>query len=273
MLGHTFNNHTLRKYIVVFGSLFKDMTITRTDSNGTVLRTIKVPLSYAPKERYLTRQQTNPDLKRQIDLSLPRMAFQMKSMTYDPDRRLNAIGQLTSVGTSANQLTTMYNPVPWNINMDLAIITRNTSDMLQIIEQILPFFGPVWTESVNLMPGQPATSIPIVLNSSVIDDEYIGDPLTKEYMIWDLGFTIKGYLYGPQSQQGVIKDVIVNMYTPTTNTAAEGVGITDPLVRIEVTPGLTFDGKPTSNASLSIPSANIQSTDDYGFITDIEEFF
>jgi hypothetical protein len=40
---------------------------------------------------------------------------------------------------------------------------------------------------------------------------------------------------------------------------------------IQIQPGLTANGEPTSNASLSIPVADIVATDDFGYVTTITE--
>ena len=42
MLGQYFYNESLRKTIIAFGSLFNDIAITRKDSSGTEVQTMKV---------------------------------------------------------------------------------------------------------------------------------------------------------------------------------------------------------------------------------------
>ena len=67
-------------------------------------------------------------------------------------------------------------------------------------------------------------------------------------------------------KSAVIKFANTNFYIPTTNTAAQGVGVTDPAERLTIQPGLTVEGNPTSNVSLTIPYADIEADDDYGFV-------
>ena len=46
MFGHQFYHSTLRKYVIIFGTLFNEITLTRTDNNGNRVQDIKVPLYY-----------------------------------------------------------------------------------------------------------------------------------------------------------------------------------------------------------------------------------
>jgi len=65
--------------VTIFGTLFNDIVINRVDSSDNTTKTIKVPIAYGPKERYLTRQNQNEDLLRPISLVYPRMAFEITS--------------------------------------------------------------------------------------------------------------------------------------------------------------------------------------------------
>lgn len=271
IFGSDFYHGTIRKYVALFGSLFNDITIDRVDANNNVTDSIKVPVSYGPKDRYLARLKQNPDLLREINLVLPRISFEIKSIEYDASRKLNTIGQNRAVqsNTSGNFVASAYNPVPYNLNIELSILTRNADDAMRIVEQILPFFKPEWTTAITLIPELGIIeNVPIVLKEINYQDTYDDTFESKYAIIWSLGFILKGTFYGPVSSAGVIKEVIVNFYVPTTNTAAEGVGITSTAEYFTITPGLDANGNPTSNASISIPVANIAANSNYGFITD-----
>lgn len=272
MLGSHFYHGLIRKYVILFGSLFNDIYVDRVDANGVTQRTIKVPLQYGPKERYLTRYQQNPDLLREVSMVFPRMAFEITGVSYDPDRKLNSIGKIPVVNSNRNTLSTQYNPVAYNFDITLSIISRNTEDAVRIVEQIIPFFTPQWTETLNLIPEMNVSvDVPIVIKNVSTVDTYASNFEDKEWVIWEMTFVLKGYLYGPIRRQGIIKEAIVKSYIPTTNTAAEGVGDTDPSQTFNVTPGLTANGEPTSNAALSVPASDIEATDNYGFIIDFTE--
>jgi hypothetical protein len=272
MLGNHFYHGIIRKLVVYFGSMFNDIYVDRVDANGDSQQTLKVPIQYGPKERYLTRLQQNPDLLREVSMVFPRMAFELTNIQYDANRKLNTIGKNTATTSYTDQLGNVYNPVPYNFDFELSIISRNTEDALRIVEQILPFFTPQWTETLTLVPqANIATDTPIILNSVKMTDTYENTFESSEYVLWTLTFTIKSYLYGPVSRQGIIKDAITNINNVSGN-INDAIGtFTTPTVNIDIKPGLTANGQPTSNASLSVPASQIQATDDYGFITNIEE--
>lgn len=270
MLGQVWYHGLVRKYVTLFGSLFNDIYISRVDSDGDTVKSIKVPLAYGPKERYLTREIQNDDLLRPVSLVYPRMAFEMTSINYDPQRKLNTAGKCITGSVAAGTLKTQLNPVPYNIGFKLSIIARNTDDALRIVEQILPFFTPYLNTQVTLIPemNYDPVSIPITLNNVDQQDFYEESFESKEYIIWELDFTMKAYFYGPTGQGKVIKEITVNFFTPETATAKQGVGISPVQEHVYIRPGLTANGEPTTSANNSVPVANISYDDDYGFIVE-----
>ena len=87
--------------------------------------------------------------------------------------------------------------------------------MLQIVEQVLPFFQPDYTLTIKDMEdmGIQFRDIPIVLNSINYEDNYRGDYQERRSIIYTLAFTTKFYLYGPVTSSKVIKTVQVDQYT------------------------------------------------------------
>ena len=70
MFGY-FYNESMRRMTIAFGQLFNNIQIKRKDSNDSVIQSIRVPLAYAPKEKFLTRLDQQPDLdSREFALSL-----------------------------------------------------------------------------------------------------------------------------------------------------------------------------------------------------------
>jgi hypothetical protein len=269
MLGATFFHDTIRKYVILFGTLFNSIYINRTNSSGEVVDTIKVPLAYGPKEKFIVRNTQDPNLNKPVQIQLPRMGFEIKDIRYSAARKLQTVQKNFKVLTNEpNKLQYQYVPVPYDITFNLYVMTRFAEDGSRIVEQILPFFTPDWTSTVNLIPSMSiAMDIPIVLDSVNLNDSYEGRIGDDRVIIWTLAFTLKGYIFGPVKKSKVIKFANTNFYIPTTNTAAEGVGVTDPTFRIEIKPGLTANGTPTSNASLSVDYIEIDASEDYGYIT------
>jgi hypothetical protein len=222
MLGNKhFYNRTIRKIVVSFGTLFNDIRMVKYDKTGnTEFETIRVPLSYAPKEKFITRLKSDPTLNRSFNTILPRMSFQMDGMTYDPSRKQSTITRNFSVNPQTNVISTQYAPIPYNFDFSLSIYTRNMEDGTQILEQILPFFTPDFTVTVKLVPNMTQTyDLPIILNSVSPDFDYEGDMLTTRTLIWTLTFTVRGYIFPPvdMSGNGVIRQANTGIWIDSTN--------------------------------------------------------
>ena len=267
MFGSTFSHDILRKYVILFGTLFNNIYINRHNNTGETIQTIKVPLSYGPKEKFLARLEGNPDLDNKIAITVPRISFEMTTFQYDPDRKLNTLNR--KVKNNKYQ----YQPVPYNITFQLSILVKNADDGTKIIEQILPYFAPEWTPSVHLIPDMEDDpwDIPIILNSISTEDTYENNFETRRAIIWTLEFTMKGYIFGPTKRidGGVIKFVDVNI-RPTANVTTATATNTAAIETVQVYPGLTANGQPTTNAALSINWTLINATDNYGFIHEFE---
>ena len=222
MFGNFFYNEGMRKIIIAFGQLFNNIVIQSTSSTGAVTKRLKVPLAYAPKEKFLVRLDQKPDLDdRSFAVTLPRLGFEISALAYDPTRKLTRVQKFRKVkaGESGEVLNFNYVPVPYNISLNLYAFTATAENGLQIVEQILPFFQPDYTITVNVLPEMNIKrDIPIVLNSVAYEDSYSGDFTTRRAVIYTLNFTAKTYLFGPMSNQGVIKTVQSDTYT-STNTA------------------------------------------------------
>jgi len=224
MLGSTFYHQTIRKYVAVFGTLFNDINIERKNSSGVVVERVKVPLAYGPKQKWLLAiQQTTADRK-VIATRTPRMGFAMTGVSYDSVRKLNTIGRNVAANTSstATNMTTMYNPVPYNFDFQLFILVKNAEDGTQILEQILPFFTPEFTLTVNTIPAMDIKAdVPILLNSASVADEYEGDLSARRTITWTLDFTLKGFIYPNVTSGQIIKSVEVNFRIPGGDTEIE----------------------------------------------------
>lgn len=275
MFGQTFYFQTIRKYVTLIGTLFDDISIIRTDSNNNMTALIKVPITYAPKEKMLARIEQDSNIDRpSATVTMPVMSFEMTSMRYDPARKLHTVGKIAHGNTSAGSLKYQYNPVPYNIDFNLYIMVKNAEDGTKIVEQILPYFTPDFTVSLHLIPEMGVTmEVPVIMTSISQQDTYDGAFTQRQSLIWTLTFTVKGYIYGPVKTNPVIKYANTVFYTPSVEDGmlSTAVGNTAAVAWIQSQPGLTANGLPTSNAAASIPVSSILATDDYGFINTITE--
>ena len=214
MLGQQFYHETIRKIIVGFGTTFNNVQLIRKDSSGNIVQSMKVPLAYGPREKFLVRLREDADLTKQVALTLPRMGFEIKNLSYDSARKLNRVQRFKTVkGSETKQLDTQYMPVPYNLDIELYVMAKQSDDALQIVEQILPYFQPDYTITVADLGGGTKRDVPVVLNSITYEDNYEGEFEQRRALIYTLAFTAKFYLYGPVSSSKVIKTVSVDQYT------------------------------------------------------------
>ena len=215
MLGKQFYHETTRKVVVAFGTLFNDIHLVRKDNSGTIQQSMKVPLAYGPRQKYLVRLNDDPDLSKSTAVTLPRIGFEIAGISYDPARKLQRVQKFKKVkGAKASQLDTQYMPVPYNIDFELYILSKQSDDALQIVEQILPYFQPDYTVTINDNTDMGIKrDVPVILNSIGYEDDYQGDFASRRAIIYTLSFTAKFYLYGPVTSSKVIKTVQVDQYT------------------------------------------------------------
>ena len=214
MLGAPFYHETIKRSVSVFGTLFNNISIKR--DSGTI---IKVPLAYGPRTKFIARLQQQATLGLdgttvRTAMSLPRMGFELTSIDYDATRKLTKKTQFKKAkSTDPTVMQYQYSPAPYNLGFDLSVMVKNTDDGLQIIEQILPYFTPDFTVSINTVPDMgDKRDIPIILNSVTQNDEYEGDFTTRRVLTYTLSFIMKNYIYGPVRDSEIIRKVNVRTY-------------------------------------------------------------
>ena len=252
MFGNHYYNETLRRLTIAFGQIFNNIIIQNKSSTGAVTSRIRVPLAYAPKEKFLVRldEQSNLD-DRAFATTLPRMGFEITGLTYDASRKLTRTQKhrIVKETDDGKTLNFNYTPVPYNIDFTLYSFTATAENGLMIIEQILPYFQPDLTVTVNMVPDMNIKrDIPIILNTVNYEDSYNGTFTQRRAVIYTLNFTAKTYLFGPMSNKKVIKKVQDDLHTDLPDASREE--------RIIITPNPT-----TADAD-----------DDFGFTTQILNF-
>lgn len=203
----------MRRYVIVLGTMFNNITILRLDPDSSVeVKRIKVPISYGPKDKYVTRLQSDPDLLKPVQTILPRMSFYMTNMTYDAPRAQNKLLRVAK-GDNASRVSSQYMGVPYDFNFELVVYSKTIDDNNHIIEQILPHFNPDYTVTITPVPQIGfLKDIPIILNSVNPDVTYEGDWQSVRYVITTLSLTVKGYLFGPISTPKIIRKSIANIF-------------------------------------------------------------
>jgi hypothetical protein len=216
MLGKYYYHQIIRKTIVAFGTLFNQIYIQHLDAAGAVYDELRVPLAYGPTQKFLARIEQQPDLNKPVQITLPRMSFEMTSIQYDSTRKSGITQTFKAVDSTDTKLKQVYFPVPYNIGFELNILTKLNDDALQIVEQILPNFQPGFTLTVDLIDSiGEKKDIPIVLDNVSFQDDYEGDFSTRRALIYTLRFTAKVMLFGPvaETTDGLIRKVQVDTYS------------------------------------------------------------
>lgn len=256
MFGNYFYHQRIRKAVATFGAMFNDIYVLRKDSGGGVISTQKVPLSYGPRSKFLDRIREVPDLREdtKVAIKLPRLSFEITNISYDPARQLPKINTTSQpVAGSILSRNKITQGIPYIISFQLSAYAKNQDDALQIVEQVIPYFNPQYTLTI-----QPFTDfdtikedVPIILTGVVLNDEYEGAMESRRTIIYTMDFDMHVMFHGPISSAGIIRTAI-------TDIKDIGAGLNDsdvPLERITITPNPS-DAGPDS---------------DFGFTTLIQE--
>jgi hypothetical protein len=224
MLGTYYYHEIMRKTIVAFGTLFNQIYIRHDDRSGNTYSDLKVPLAYGPSQKFLARLEQQEDLNKPVQITLPRMSFEMNNIQYDSTRKVGITQTFKAVDKDNANVKKVFMPVPYNVGFELNILTKLNDDALQIVEQILPYFQPSFNVTIDLIDSiGEKRDVPIVLDSISFQDDYEGDFSTRRALIYTLRFTAKTYLFGPvaDSSEGLIKKVQVDYYADTNTQTAK----------------------------------------------------
>lgn len=255
-----FYNATTRKYVALFGTIFNKISITRNDLNGNEVQRMIVPIAYGPFQKFLSRITQDPNLNNPSAITLPRMSFEITNMTYDGARKIGARQRISkNDAETENQQSFVWSPTPYNVDFSLYIMTKHAEDATKVVEQIIPFFKPEWTVTVKLIDDLDPIDIPIILNGITNEDLYEGSYEQRRSVLWTLNFTMKCWYFGPTRKKQLIKFTDLDVWSNLDDTRPYDE-------KINVFPGLTEDGFPTTNPDLTIPYEEIEYDDDWGIV-------
>lgn len=283
MFARYFYHELLRKYTIVFGSMFNNIYVERV-VDGETVQNIRVPLTYGPKQKFIAMldamSKVDPDVstKPPVAITLPRITFEMGTIRYDGARRLPKLQKYTVVDED-NNMSYTYTPTPYDIQFKMSIFVKNSEDGTKIVEQILPFFSPDYTLTMNLIPqlgDKGKRDVSIILNDSNPTDTYAeGKIEDRRAVIWDLVFTVKGWFFGPvRGGAKPIKDMYINLRVPPTDTDMDTVSpeAHPQVATLNIRPGLTADGEPTTDPDETVPPQQINADDPWDFIESVTEY-
>jgi hypothetical protein len=219
MFGTHFYHSKTKKAVALFGRLFNNIYIIRKNSSGAVISQLKVPLSYAPKQKYLERIRENPNLNEdtQVAIKLPRMSFEITSISYDAQRQLAKVGNFTTISSTGDttKRQKFFNPVPYSINFQLNAYAKSQDDALQIVEQILPTFNPQYALTIKPFQSEYPDfkeDIQVIINGVSFSDDFEGAMEQRRTIIYSLDFEMKLSYHGPITDNSIIRDARTKIF-------------------------------------------------------------
>ena len=260
MFGTYFYHEKIRKCVAIFGRMFNNISVLRKNSSGAVISQVKVPLSYAPKSKYLDRIRENPDLDTdtKVAVKLPRMSFEITGFAYDFTRQLAKTSTFNTLGSTTSSRQKFFTPVPYSINFQLNIYAKTQDDALQVVEQILPYFNPQYTLTIKPFAAEYPTfkeDIPIAIQGLTFSDDFDGQLETRRTIIYTLDFEMRVSFHGPIADSNIIRSSIAKLYQMD-------VGLSDSDIQLET---LTVTPDPSSTFG--------GADSDFGFDTTIDLSF
>jgi len=212
MFGDHFYHATMRKSVAVFGTLFNNIKVIRKAADGSVLNQVRVPLAYGPKQKFLARLDQETGFDAPMAIKLPRMAFEITSLTLDTTQKLAKRNQVVELHASdVTKKKTLKHFTSYDIGMSLYIMAKNQDDGLQIVEQILPYFSPEYNVTIRPIDGfDHKQDVAVILGGVQIDDQYEGEFTERRVLIYQLDFTMKMKFYGPTSNQAIIREINID---------------------------------------------------------------
>ncbi len=216
MFGTHFYHEKTKKCVAIFGRLFNNIYVIRKNSSGGVISQVKVPLSYAPKAKYLERIRENPDLRQnsKVAIKLPRISFEITSINYDTTRQLSKLNNFTTSSTTIQKRQKFNTAVPYVIGFQLNAYAKSQDDALQIVEQILPTFNPQYTLTIKPFMTEYPTfkeDIPISISGVSFQDDFENDVGSRRTIIYTLDFEMRTNFYGSIPTSGVIRKSIAKV--------------------------------------------------------------
>ncbi len=274
-IANYFYNSTIRKYVALFGTYFNQLEVRRTSTDGTLNQRQIVPISYGPYQKILARLDQDPNIEggasfdadgnpsagQPYAMTLPRMAFELTSFTYDAERKVAPTRKIrkTAVDEANGGRRFVYSGTPYNMGFSLYIMAKYNEDAVKCLEQILPFFNPEFTSTVRLIDGLEPMDIPLILSDVTSEDLYEEAFTTRRSILYTLNFNMKGWFFGPERDKEVIRFIDTRIATDTpTDTEFEEFKT--------LQPGMTANNEPTTDITQTVDYSLIEFDDDWDYI-------
>lgn len=207
MFTSHFYHSIFKNSIKIFGKLFSNINIKK--GNDLIL----VPISYSAKDKIVQKynQYLSQDEKDELTITLPRMGFLMGDPMIDKTRQLNRVHKLFPIKTKDKKFSS-FNSIPYTVPFYLSIITKNSDEMFQIVEQIVPFFSPDFSITIKDVPELELETDYVYKLDSISQEQnsYDGTFDERRLIIWTISFNCELNLYFPVIESKLIKKIIID---------------------------------------------------------------
>lgn len=210
--SNPYYHETTKKLVSAVGEIFSNIRITKKDSSGNKDQVIEVPIEYSAKNKWMSLLKEDPQKQKNVEITLPRIAFEIVGYEYDVSRKVGTAGSYV-VGRLGQNSAKIFNPVPYNISFNVYSLCKTQEDSLQILEQILPYFSPSMTISLEVLSEfKLKKDVPIILRGVEVDDSYQGLATDFRLVTQVFSFVAKLDYFGPINSSGkIIKKTIVEL--------------------------------------------------------------
>ncbi len=216
-MDNYFHFNIFRKTTIQFLNIFNNIKIAKYNSNGSVKSYYKVPLKYAPKQKFFYWL-----YERKHEVRLPVMA----GFITDVSPAINERGTNKNIILKSCDGKSIHkNLIPITINYQLSISSLYLSEIDQIIEQILPYFSPYVITQINIPELNNSFDCKVILDN-ISPEEDVEIPEDNYRTInWNLDFTVHSYILQPMSESKYIETININFKDNDNNNLYETVSV------------------------------------------------
>jgi hypothetical protein len=192
---NTFDNKSIRKLVVAFGSLFDQVYVTRKNDTTGSSENIKVPITFASKEKFLRRLESNSSISDKVktQINLPYMSFELGNIVYDRSRKRNKLRVSSSTDNTYAYKT--FSETPVEVEFAIYFYSRSMEEILQITEQILPYFNPEFNLRINFNDIYKDVNVPISYRNFKLTDDYEGNMGSRRMVVGAMSFVVSSYVF------------------------------------------------------------------------------
>ena len=208
---------SLKNYTIALLDMFSDIRVPRFNSNGEKIADYVIPIKFGTRDKaFILSDHDIENLHTGNVNILPRMVLNFESMSKAPERDTNKNAKINKRKMGSDPASLIYeyhyNSVAYDFNFNIFIATRTFTDATIIIEQIAPMFRPDITIKIQELDIQDEpTSVPVSIGDfSITLPEDMQDEDIRIIEV-EIPLVLKGNLYLPIKDMGVIKEIEVNM--------------------------------------------------------------